>query len=346
MTPQELQDAIIKHALELQRLSAHEEREALDIIRQMEDELKQLLAVTDLETAKVREINKLIADAENAISGHYKDINAALDTHDLINLVAEKTTEALNQLRPAIMPTPERLASLANSVLIDGAPTAAWWAKQAEDTAFRFASAVRAGKLLGETQEQIVARIVGRGDEPGILDLSRRHARTLVHSSIMSAANFARLETYRKNMADGDTLYWLATLDGHVCKQCLALDGSQWDRDGNKVGDTVVDWNGGPPAHPNCRCTLSLKPGMKGLRALLGDKRIDEAINAGGRASALGPTGDDRSMAGFLKRLSKAEQDSILGVGRADLWRKGKITLRDLVSGTGRELSLKELRSL
>jgi hypothetical protein len=65
----------------------------------------------------------------------------------------------------------------------------------------------------------------------------------------------------------------------------------------------------------------------------------------GGRASALGPTGSDTSMAGFISRLSPAQQDDMLGKGRADLFRAGDITLRDLVSGQGRPLSLEELKA-
>jgi hypothetical protein len=46
----------------------------------------------------------------------------------------------------------------------------------------------------------------------------------------------------------------------------------------------------------------------------------------------------------FLNRQPPAFADKVLGKGRAALWRAGKITLRDLVSGTGRPLTLEELR--
>ena len=36
--------------------------------------------------------------------------------------------------------------------------------------------------------------------------------------------------------------------------------------------------------------------------------------------------------------------DEQLGAGRAQLWREGKITLKDLLDGKGRELTLDELR--
>lgn len=344
MTETDLHDAILKHALELQRLSAHEEAEALAIIREMEDELKRLLATASLTDAKKREVEAIIKEAEAIIAKHYDDVASAADIRGITVVVAEKTVDILRDILPAVsMPSAERLASLSRDVLIDGAPSSAWWARQSEDTVFRFARQVREGVLLGETQEQIVGRIVGRDDDPGILDSSRRNVRSLVHSSVMTAANFARLETYRKNMKDGDTLFWMATLDGRVCAQCIALDGAQWDRDGNPVKGNDIAWNGGPPAHFGCRCTLSMRPGLSALAALVPE--AEDLLNAGGRASSLGPTGPDTSMQGFLSRLSVAEQDEMLGKGRAKLWRDGKITLRDLVSGTGRELSLAELRA-
>lgn len=65
------------------------------------------------------------------------------------------------------------------------------------------------------------------------------------------------------------------------------------------------------------------------------------------RSATTGPVAADMSFAAFLQRQEKkgpAFVDDLLGPGRAQLWREKKITLRDLVDGQGRELSLKELR--
>jgi hypothetical protein len=45
----------------------------------------------------------------------------------------------------------------------------------------------------------------------------------------------------------------------------------------------------------------------------------------------------------FLSGKSEEWQTKYLGKGRAQLWRDGKITLSDMVSGTGRELTLDQL---
>lgn len=47
----------------------------------------------------------------------------------------------------------------------------------------------------------------------------------------------------------------------------------------------------------------------------------------------------------WLVTLSQAEQDDVLGKGRADLYRRKIITKADLVNQRGRVLTLAELRA-
>lgn len=341
MTELELADAILRHSLDLQRLSAHEEARALDTLRQLEQELRQLLAAQDLTEAGRREINALIDRADKVIAAHYDGVATQLDTRQLVLVVANNTADALKLALPAAsLPTPERLTSLSKDVLVDGAPSSAWWAKQSEDLQFKFAAQVRQGIVNGESQQQIVQRIVGKGGEPGLLDVARRNATTLVHSSVMSAANDARLAVYRKNAANMRGVRWLATLDGHTCPRCIALDGLAWDLDGNPIDGNKVKFQSAP-LHWSCRCVLS--PIAKGIDEIFGSN-VDNLLAPSLRASASGPT-NAVDFGAFLKRQSASFVDEVLGKKRAQLWRSGQITLRDLVSGTGRELSLAELQA-
>ena len=63
----------------------------------------------------------------------------------------------------------------------------------------------------------------------------------------------------------------------------------------------------------------------------------------GTRASDLGQIPSDTSFDDFLKRHDAAYADNLLGPGRAQMWRDGKLSLSDLVSGTGRPLTLEQL---
>jgi hypothetical protein len=331
----ELMDAILRTALELQRVSAFEEAEAEAILRELERELRALLNSRTLNAASKREIAALIKQAEAAIDARYATVATSVDTKGLVMLVSERTVEALKIIAPDVARvTAQTLASLADDVLIDGAPSSAWWARQSEDTAFKFAAQVRQGVINGETNERIVARIVGRATEPGIMDVARRNARALVHSSVMSAANDARLATFRANARLFKGVRWLSTLDSKSCVVCAALDRQSWDLEGAKLPGTTLDFEA-PPKHWSCRCTLT---GIPRSEPASGPK-------IGARASSEGPVAVDTTFDAFLKRQSPAFIERVLGKRRADLYRAGKITLRDLVSGTGRELTLDELRA-
>lgn len=336
MTPEDdLADLIVRHALELQRLSAYEEQRAIAILRDLEGELRALLNTRTLSSASRREINALLKEAHKAIAGRYTNIAGILDVEALTEHVAARTVDAMNAAFPNLAfgpPSVETLRSLARNVLIEGAPSAAWWAKQSDDAAFRFAATVRAGVINGNTNEQIVRKVVED------MDVSRRNARSLVHSSIMTAANQARLGTFRKASRYAEGVRWLATLDSHTCKTCAALDGSQWDFDGQPLNGTKLDFQA-PPKHFACRCVISLIPSLQAL---------DEAFpGIGGkiralrdRATAQGP--QKLTMTQWLKRNPVAAEE-VLGATRVKRFLAGELTLTDLVTKSGRPLSLAEL---
>jgi SPP1 gp7 family putative phage head morphogenesis protein len=339
MSEIELRDAILRHALQLQRLSAGQQAQADSILRQLEAELRALLQSQALSEADKAQIKQLLADADNIINPTYARLAAVTDTHALALIVAEKTVAAIEDVLPLniLSPTKERLASLTKDVLIDGAPSSAWWERQAEDIAFKFAAQVRQGVINGETNERIVRRIVGGKGEPGIMETARRNARALVQSSVMTAANNARLATFRKNAKIIDGVRWLSTLDSHTCVQCAALDGQAWTLDGAKMSGTEVDFMS-PPAHFSCRCVLSPIP--KSFASLGLD--IPEP-KTGTRASAEGPVPATTTFSDFLKRQSPEFIEHTLGMKRAEMFMAGRLTLKDLISGTGRELTLAQL---
>lgn len=341
MTEQLLTDAILRDALQLLRLSAGDQARVTQVLDELERELKALLASASLSDATRREIETLAKQAEEAIAASYKQAGATVDTESLVRHVAEKTQEIIEEIIPVSvrLPTEALLTQLGKEVLIDGAPSSAWWAAQGERLAFRFAAQVRQGVVNGETQEQIVARITGKRGEPGIMETPRRNARALVHSSVMTAANQARLETFRRNGRFIKGVRWLATLDGHTCNRCAALDGQAWNLDGEKLPGTKVTFLA-PPIHFGDRCILTPVP--KTFR----DMGLDIAEpDAGTRASSLGPVHGKTTFDDFLKRQSPEFVARTLGKKRAELFAAGKLTVRDLVSGTGRELTLDELRT-
>ncbi|WP_424411224.1 phage minor head protein [Pasteurella sp. PK-2025] len=89
----------------------------------------------------------------------------------------------------------------------------------------------------------------------------------------------------------------------------------------------------------NCRSTMRLI--TKSWRELGFD--VDE-IPESTRASMDGQVKENITYEDWLKNKTKAQQDEILGKGKADLWRNGVITFRDMLDQSGRPLTLKELK--
>ena len=201
----------------------------------------------------------------------------------------------------------------------------AWWAKQEADVAFRFAAAVRQGIVAAETNQQIIRRVRNE------LAITRANAAGLVQTSVAQVANDARLAVFQANADVVPRLKWLTALDGRVCVLCIPRADKQWETETLKpIGHDMPFAN--PPIHFNDRCVL------------VGQTRFSDRGH-GQRASMDGPVDSKTTFNDFLERKGKAFQDDVLGPGRADLWRDGKITLQDLISGNGRPLTLAQLRA-
>lgn len=341
---QNLFDELLHDALEILRLGAGERGKVLQILTGMEKELKQLLSEEDFSRFNRTLLNKLLRNANATIGQYYSQLQLSADLVGIGRYAVESTSFALQislGLDGVRTPKADYFKSLASNVLIEGAPSSAWWQSQSADTQFKFARQVRSGLAAGETNQQIIQRIVGKQGVPGVMDVVRRNATALVQTSVQAVANDARRNTYKANDDIVKGIQQVSTLDGHTSLTCVAYSGCQWDLEFKPIGKKKLAYNGGTPRHFNCRSLET--PLTKTFREMGID--VDEP-NPTTRASDEGQIAADTTFEGFLDRKTKAYQDSMLGEGRGDLWRAGKITLRDLVNGEGRPRSLHELIEL
>lgn len=333
-------DKIIANQINLMRFTAGERKKVFEILMRMQTELKIKLTNGFTPFSKAR-MMKLLNQCTMIINSYYATIQKDLDINGIATQQAKSIAKSISIVGvDASVPTATVLKSMVSETLLQGAPLSAWWAKQAEDTAFKFAAQVRQGVAQDETLQQIITRIVGseKHDIPGIMDVSRRNASTLVHDSIMQIANDAKLEVYKANDDIVDGMEQLSTLDSHTSDVCIAYSGAQWDLDENPIGETTLPFDGGCPRHPNCRSVIvPITKSYKELGINISEPKTST------RASDLGQIRSDMTFNSFLKRHSAEYQDELLGKGKAELWRSGKITLRDLVGQNGRPLTLKEL---
>lgn len=339
----ELFDEILSQQLNIFRLTAQKQVETVKRLDAMAKKLVQQLQEADLEKQTKREANKVIASSRRIINEYYVEIENNLEFQQTSALIAEKTSGIIGVVmgvESVGIPTTQYFKSLASNVLIQGAPSAAWWAKQSEDTAFKFAAQVRQGLANAETNQQIITRIVGKSGVPGVMETARRNAASLVQTSVQAVANDSRRKTFEANKGLIKGIKQVSTLDSHTSITCIAYSGKSWDMNYKPINGNTLEYAGGTPRHFNCRSVEV--PITKTFRELGID--IDEPEETT-RASTDGQVDAKTEFDDFLKRKGVKWQNEVLGEGRADLWRSGKITLRDLVTSTGRPLTLDQLRA-
>lgn len=341
---QNLFDELLHDSLEILRLSAGERNKVLAQLLKMEKELKALLEEQDFENFSKADLKKVLGNANAIIAEYYTEISGSADLVGIARYAAKSTAMALEVSlgRDGVRaPKPDYFKSVRSNVMIEGAPSAEWWKSQNADTQFKFARQVRAGLSAGETNQQIIQRIVGKQGVPGVMDTVRRNAASLVQTSVQAVANDARRKTYLANDDIVKGIQQVSTLDSHTSLTCVAYSGCQWDLEFKPIGKKKLPYNGGTPRHFSCRSVEI--PITKTFKEMGIDAPEPKPTT---RASDEGQIAADITFEGFLNRKTKAYQDEMLGDGRAELWRAGKITLRDLVNGNGRPRTLQELLEL
>lgn len=346
---QAIVDALIAQHIFLLRFAAGERAAVLRILTTMEEELLERLHFKGraMSEATRADIVTLLNECQTVIADYYDHLSTtALDgLSGLGRIEAEATAGAMSAafaatIRPAL-PTEAFFRALVKNTLIEGAPSADWWKGQEQATTTKFANAVRQGLAASETNAKIIQRI--RRD---VMPVAQRNAAALVQTSVAAVAAEARMETYRKNDEVMAGYRQVSTLDSHTTHVCVAYSGKEWDLERKPVnGNTLpfVSPKGsatGCPRHFNCRSIIA--PRTKTFKELGLD--VPE-FRASTKAASGGPISSKLGFDDYLKRKGPAFTDELLGKGRADLWRKGTITLSQLLDQSGRPLTLAQLRA-
>jgi hypothetical protein len=158
-----------------------------------------------------------------------------------------------------------------------------------------------------------------------------------------------------------------STLDGRTCPRCASLDGLQWTLDLTPIGHNKS--YPGNTLHPRCRCLqiavlktwkeLSQDDAVDGPRGGSNDieslvktyankngwkdSEIESHINRM-RMSMDGKVAASMTYEDWLNTKSEAQQEEILGKGRAKLWRDKTLSLQQLTNSDNRTLTLDQLR--
>lgn len=361
-------DVQVSHTVDLLRVSESIRERVVANLEKLITDLTGQLKENNLTSLGERRIRGLIRRASNSIFSAYRTNEKILknDLRDLAAFEGNFHPFAMNSVLNAdIISAPftkKDLVKLADDTMIQGAPQQDWWARQSQEAAMRFQTQVRLGVAAGESNDQIVTRIIGsktgrkrrltdvegnsvivpefRG---GVMEVSKREATALVRTSVQTVSNQVLNETYEDNQDVLGGKQALATLDLRTSALCRGRDKAAWDFKGNPLPSSPVKikFPGPPPWHFNCRTVLI--PITKTWEELTGIKGIEE-IPESTRASMNGQVAGEQTYSDWFKKQPVAEQKQVLGPGKWELWNKGKLTMAQMLDQSGNPLTIAQLR--
>lgn len=365
MTPNEhIEDKLIDRALVLERVQAGLVRDAARTLLDTQRELTTLLINKDptavqrttYQQARLEAILREMRGILNA-SYHKLDVDLQRELRELYTLESQYVVGTVNQAAGAAIAahkiTPELLQSSVKFALVQTGETGAarlsdYWSNQKEDTRKRFEREMRAGVLSGESLGQLIARVKGGTtggiQRPGFMNVSRRNAETLVRTATLTVTGNARRDMYAANSDIISGIRQISTLDSRTTKICMGYSGAAWTiPDYKPIAPNDLPHNGGTPRHPRCRSgELSILREFSDL-----PKRKQAKIPQSNRASMDGQIPKDITFDDWLRRKdvnSPGFADEMLGATSAQLFREGRISLRDLLDQKGRPLRVADIR--
>lgn len=354
---EEILDRALRHAHYFERLKSHEVNQIIaylnrevypDMIRQVRARLKRA-AIFGVETGPIttRRMREITAAVSQIVDEGYKIAYEKIETSMVDVGIHEANWQAqtLKESVPKVFnidfntPSPAMIRSAVTSrpfqTKLLGDTIRNITRKQGKAVTKALEKAIKMGAIEGETIEQIVRRIRGTKAmkyADGILTQPRRHVAALVRTSAGHVANRARAATLQENSDVMKGWQFVATLDGSTTEVCMGHDGDVYS-----IGS--IKWQ--PPLHWGCRSTLV--PVLKSWQELGIDAR---EIPETDRSSMDGYVPAKEKYPEWLKRQPIEFQNEALGIGRAQVFRRGLVDIKQFVNREGHPLTLRELLSL
>lgn len=241
---------------------------------------------------------------------------------------------------------PELLERISRDAFVnigDGAAVVGeWWASQEGKIRENIARSFRSGMLLGEGVPGLARRLQNASTG---MPISRRWAEAVARTSVISAAEEARHQTYTANRHVIKGIYHYSTLDDRTTVICITYSGKGWlyTEDGRlEPSGHNLPFGSGVPRHVSCR-SITL-PWLKTWEEQGFDAdELNPPLRRAFGDRATGPRGD-------LNAALKADPDlarKVLGKTRYDLWKSGRATLDDFVDArTGQPWKVAELKTM
>ena len=297
--------------------------------------LREKLTQTDTVTSQAR-IVKLLTFTEELMAAELSAFTD--DIYQQLELFAESEAEfASSTLKltndfESVIPAPSQIMGAVNSRPFNNRLLKDYLDSFTKEQAKLVRQAVSTGFYEGQTTQEITRGIIGTKSQDyknGILNISRTSGERMVRTALNHTSNTAKNKFFEANIDLIPYYEWLSTLDSRTSPICQSRDGKTW-----KTGKGPL-----PPAHYNCRSTTVP------LTANEVNKDGSKKPETGKRSSVDGPVSANLNYNDWLKKQSKSFQIDALGETKADLFRKGGLSVDKFVNNKGQALTLDQLKS-
>lgn len=334
-------DAANRHQHYLERFKTGEVNSLNPFLKLLERQLRDRLSGQQTFRSRKRTLevlNAIYNDSLGTLTEYSEQL--ALDLGEFSESEAEFTATTLSKSVSvtAAVPTTNRVIAAARARPFNG--------KLLKDALKDFSvgqarfirNSVATGFAEGRTNPQILQDVIGSAElkfKDGAMQITRNDAGRLVRTAVQHTAAVAQQQTYKANSDIVKQYAWVSVLDGRTSPTCQKRDGQVYP-----VGKGPL-----PPAHFNCRSTTV--PVFEGETEMVdGVLRLD--LSSGTRSSK-GTSGGKQvniknNYNSWLGNQSKAFQVDALGKSKAELFRKGGLTVDKFVDRLDKPLTLEELR--
>jgi len=288
----ELFDASLRHAIDLQRVTAGDIGKLNKTLDEAERELVARLRTglsQDMTRARLSALLNDVRVLRKELFRKLQGQNTA-DMTQLSRAEANVTGVLLNKslglnLEFAAV-SARTLQALVTEHPFSGGANAArtleqWWIGLEAADARRIHDAIMMGMIQGETVDQMVARV------RKTTALTRLNAAAVVRTAANHVSNASRMAFFEENSQLIRALRWVSTLDGRTTPVCMARDGHYSPLSGKSTKGVPRPWlsplTARPPAHPACRSNQVAILDDVGLADMLPDRPYVADVRTGRR---------------------------------------------------------------
>ena len=338
----EIFDAENRHQHYLERFKTGEVNSLSAFLKKVEESLILQLSKSNTFTSRKRIrtiLDRIRKDSEFFLTEYVQQLT--LDLEGFGEAEAEFTATALsNEVNlQTTVPTAGQVATAAKARPFTSKLLLEELKDFPKDQARLIRNNVATGFAEGRTNQQIIQDVIGTSElkfKDGSMQVTRNAAARMVRTSIQHTATVAKEAVYKSNSDIVKQYAWVSTLDSRTSPTCQKRDGQVY-----AVGKGPL-----PPAHPNCRSTTV--PVFKGeTKDVDGVTKLD--LETGTRSSKGLDGGKQTSIKNdynsWLTRQPKQFQVDALGKSRAELFRKGGLTVDKFVDRLDQPLTLEQLKN-